>query len=135
MRALIDTNAYTAFRRDHEDITAILERLDSIDLPFIAVAELLAGFHAGTQLERNRAELDAFIERPDVSVIYADAGTLEAYAEVMTALRRLGKPIPTNDVWIAALARQHGSAIVSFDGHFDHVPALRVIRGLEDLIR
>lgn len=58
-------------------------------------------------------------------VLAVDEGTAERYADVRDELKRGGRPIPGNDVWIAALARQHGMPLVSRDQHFDFVSGLK----------
>lgn len=54
-------------------------------------------------------------------ILPVDEATAKAYSEVRDELRQKGRPIPENDIWIAALARQHGQPVVSRDGHFDYV--------------
>jgi len=62
-----------------------------------------------------------------------DSSTAEQYASVYAALRRAGRPIPSNDMWIAATALQHGFALFTFDKHFDGVSNLQVGSSLAEL--
>jgi tRNA(fMet)-specific endonuclease VapC len=67
-----------------------------------------------------------------VSAVTAD--TADSYALIYTSLRRKGQPIPSNDLWIAASALEHGAALLSFDAHFSHVEGLRLGQRLEDFL-
>ena len=95
-----------------------------IHLPLIVFAELLAGFAAGTQARKNRDELGQFMASPRVHLLNPDEKTAHHYADLFAALRKMGTPIPTNDMWIAALVRQHRLPLLSLDTHFAAVPGL-----------
>lgn len=100
---------------------------DEIHLPLIVLGELLAGFAASSRPERNRRDLAEFMSAPRVSLMRPDERTAHRYAEVISALREAGRPIPTNDVWIAALALQAAMPLLTFDAHFAHVPGLELV--------
>lgn len=124
MRILLDTNRYGDFCKGvPASVTAVVSA-ERVFLPFVALAELRAGFRAGTQGRRNEETLERFLASPRVEVLYADEATVGAYAGLFAQLRRQGTPIPTNDLWIAALAVQHGLALHSRDAHFDAIPQL-----------
>ena len=91
---------------------------------FIVVGELRAGFAVGTQGTRNEAVLRRFLLKPGVFTLYADDQTTQQYANVYRQLRRQGTPIPTNDMWIAALVLQHSLVLLARDAHFDALPQL-----------
>ena len=80
----------------------------------------------GSREVQNRKELELFLDSPRVQVIGSDETTAEFYAEVYRNLRRAGRPIPTNDMWIAAAAMQHGAAVFTLDPHFGDVEGLRL---------
>lgn len=103
----LDTNAYGAFMRGRPGAVAALRSASEIHLPLIVLGELLAGFAAGTRPAKNREELAQFMASPRVSLLETDERTARHYADIFVALRASGTPIPTNDLWIAALARQH----------------------------
>jgi tRNA(fMet)-specific endonuclease VapC len=122
MRVLLDTNPLTdAFRADAAVVKA-LEQAAEVWLPFVALAEIKAGFQAGSRLECNEALLEAFLRLPGVAVLYADRETTDVYARLFAQLRRAGTPMPTNDLWIASLAVQHQLSLMSRDEHFDKLP-------------
>ena len=131
---LIDTNAYTAFKRGDADVVEALSWADSVGVNSIVLGELLAGFAAGTREARNREELSRFLESPRVQVMPVTTRTADNYAMVYAGLRRKGTPIPTNDLWIAASAMESGAALLTLDAHFSHVDGLRCGRRLADFL-
>ena len=122
MKILIDTNRYTDFMKNESTAREIFANADRILVPFVTVAELRAGFNCGTRSRENEAILAKFLSNRRVEVLYADAETLFVYANLYADLRRRGCPIPTNDLWIGALAVQHSLPLCSRDSHFDSMP-------------
>ena len=123
---VIDTNAYSGFMRGRSGTVQALRAAHEIYLPLFVLAELLAGFAAGTRARKNRDELTQFMASPRVHLLMPDEKTANHYAHVFAALRGKGTPIPTNDLWIAALARQHRLPLLTYDTHFAAVPGLVV---------
>jgi tRNA(fMet)-specific endonuclease VapC len=130
----IDTNAYAAFKRGDEVILEVLRHADDILVSITVLGELLAGFAAGTREARNRLELADFVLSPRVRVVPSTEATADNYALVYAALRRKGKPVPTNDLWIAASALEHGAALLTLDAHFSAVDGLRSGDQLADFL-
>ena len=97
---------------------------EEVLLPIVVIGELLYGFRNGSRLERNTGELQEFLENPFVSVPPTTLTTADRYARVAARLRAKGRPIPSNDIWIAAHAMETGADLISYDGHFDHVDGL-----------
>ncbi|HTV47508.1 MAG TPA: type II toxin-antitoxin system VapC family toxin [Phycisphaerae bacterium] len=124
MKLLLDTNRYTDFVRGEPSVVESIRAATKIFIPFIALAELRAGFACGTRARENEAVLTRVLQRTTVSALYADGETTHHYAAVYLQLRRQGTPVPTNDIWIAALAIQHELVLFSRDPHFGHVPQL-----------
>ena len=122
VRILIDTNSLTDVFRGDVALIRTVESASEVWLPFIALAEIKAGFLAGRRSAANEALLLAFLQLSHVGVVYADHETTELYARLFLQLRRAGTPIPTNDLWIASLAVQHQLFLVSRDRHFDKLP-------------
>ena len=81
----------------------------------ISIGELLSGFKGGARERENRDELAEFLDTPRVSIYRVSEDTAEFYAEILNGLRSAGTPIPTNDIWIAAQAMEHGLRLVSMD--------------------
>ncbi len=102
----------------------MVELADEVWLPFVVVGELRAGFAVGIHGARNEAVLRRFLLKPGVGILYADDQTTHHYAGVYRQLRQQATPIPTNDMWIAALVLQHSLALSARDAHFDRLPQL-----------
>ena len=124
MRVALDTNGYVDFCRGEPETVDLLEKADSIHLPFVVLAELRAGFAVGRRGSENERALGLFLSKPVVQVLYADDQTTHQYASLYRQLRRQGTPIPTKDIWIAALVLQHGLTLHARDRHFDRLPQL-----------
>jgi tRNA(fMet)-specific endonuclease VapC len=124
----LDTSAYSAFKRGHAAVVETIATADRITVPAVVLGELLAGFRAGSREIANREELRQFLASPRVSHAALDEDTAERYAEIILHLRKQGTPIPTNDMWIAAVAMQRGLVLHTTDPHFDRVPQVIVRR-------
>ena len=122
MRLAIDTNRYVDFCRGESQTLEHVRRADRIYLPFVTVAELRAGFLCGSKARDNQRVLTRFLNSPRVRVLYPDDQTTHHYARLFLQLRQQATPIPTNDIWIAALVIQHDLALLARDRHFDHFP-------------
>ena len=124
---LIDTNIYTFALKGDPAVVSMLQQANEIGISAVSIGELLSGFKGGKKEKENRRELEEFLDSPRVGVYGIDEGTSEFYAEVLHNLKKKGRPIPTNDIWIAALAFQHGLALFSKDQHFKEVPGLLMV--------
>ena len=112
-RVLVDTSAYSAFFRGHAGVKALFQKVDEIVLSPIVLGELRAGFIAGARRRKNEHELELFLKSLRVSIAPVDEETSERYAAIVHGLRVAGTPVPTNDIWIAASAMQHGLRVVT----------------------
>jgi len=128
VKILLDTNAYSAIGRGHPAATEILRGAEGVILSTVMLGEVLAGFRAGSRWQENLANLNRFLAEPRVQVAPVSRTTADRYSRIWAALRRKGKPIPTNDVWIAAHAMETGADLISFDPHFEHVEGLAWVR-------
>ena len=126
MKLALDTNRYTDLCRGDASMVEAVERADEVWLPFIVLGELRAAFAVGSQGAHNDAVLRRFLLKSGagVGVLYADEQTTHHYAAVYRQLRKQGTPIPTNDMWIAALVLQHSLVLCARDAHFDALPQL-----------
>lgn len=132
MKILIDTNAYVAFCKGQDRAIKPLREAEQIYLPFVALAELRAGFLCGNIAQKNEKNLTRFLSSSRVEVLLADEQTTHLYARLFFQLRRAGTPIPTNDIWIAALAVQHNLFLLSYDSDFERLPQILRIGGGKD---
>ncbi|HAK93847.1 MAG TPA: VapC toxin family PIN domain ribonuclease [Planctomycetes bacterium] len=124
MRVALDTNRYIDFSRGIAKVVEQMREFERVFLPVFVLAELRAGFLCGTKAIRNERRLIEFLSSPRVEVLYADETTTHHYARLFAQLRRQGAPIPTNDLWIAALVLQHDLLLYARDRHFDVIPQL-----------
>ena len=124
MKIAVDTNRYRDFCSGVPEVVDRFTAVDQIHLPFVVLAELRAGFLCGTAGKRNESVLGHFLNRDRVRVLFADEETTHHYARIFAQLRKQGTPIPTNDIWIAALTMQHDLLLYSRDVHFEHLPQL-----------
>lgn len=125
-RVVIDTNAYSAFKRGDRAVFDALARAEEVMMPVFVVGELHFGFRGGSRVAQNTSELGAFLCKPTVRLWLPTEETAVIYGELMDGLKRAGTPIPINDVWIAAACVESGSRLVTFDRHFETVPGLRL---------
>jgi predicted nucleic acid-binding protein len=130
----IDTNAYSAFRRGLPQVVEVFARVPRLIVPLVVLAELLAGFAGGKQAQRNRTELARFLASARVSLALPDRQTAEHYAAVFQRLREAGRPIPTNDIWVAATALHAAVPLITLDQHFGFVAGLRSASSLKQLL-
>lgn len=126
MRLLLDTSAYSGFMRGSPSLKAALQRADEVVINSIVLGELMAGFIKGGRRRRNEEELQRFLSSPRVRVVDVTEETAERYAVILNSLWQAGTPIPTNDIWIAASAMEHGLQILTTDEHFRRVSQVLV---------
>ncbi len=126
-RLLLDTSAYSGLLRGHEEIHRRIRQADEVYVNPIVLGELRAGFGAGRQARKNEGYLGRFLASPRVAVLSIDAETSERYALILKSLWAAASPVPTNDIWIAASAMQHGLAVVTTDAHFLRIAQILVI--------
>ena len=124
MKLALDTNRYTDLCQGHPEVVRVLEEAERVYVPFVVVAELRAGFSVGTRGRANERVLQLFLTKPGVHTLYASDATTRSYASLYRQLRNQGTPIPTNDLWIAALVVEHGLVLYSRDEHFGNLPQL-----------
>jgi predicted nucleic acid-binding protein len=131
---VIDANSYSAFKRGDFDAVEIIRHVPNIIMSPVVMGELLSGFAFGSKEEKNRKELELFLSSERVKLVAIDRNTSEQYTKIYKELRLKGKPIPTNDLWIAATAVQYGNAVFTYDDHFKHISTLKVISTFDDLM-
>jgi tRNA(fMet)-specific endonuclease VapC len=124
VRLALDTNCYGDVFSGEPETSRLLEEAELIVLPFVVVGELRAGFAGGQRRPENELTLRRFLLKPGVEVFFADEQTTHHYANLYRQLRQQGTPIPTNDIWIAAIVLQHDLVLHARDRHFDSLPQL-----------
>ena len=125
-RFLLDTNVVIGLLADEDPVKRRLAAADEVFVPVIALGELYYGARKSAWSDENTGRIDEFAARN--VVLACDVATAQHYAEIKNLLRTKGSPIPENDVWVAALAFQHGLVLATRDRHFDSVEGLSVER-------
>jgi tRNA(fMet)-specific endonuclease VapC len=122
---ILDTNALSAAAEGDPGVLAVLGRADQVAIPVVVLGE----YRYGIAQSRNRATYERWLRGllEDCFVLDITEPTTQCYAEITLELKQKGKPIPTNDLWIAALCRQHSLPLLSRDRHFDFVAGGRRI--------
>jgi tRNA(fMet)-specific endonuclease VapC len=120
-RYCLDTSAYSHFQRGDARAVELIDGAQWVGVPAIVLGELRAGFHQGGQRQRNEQGLQAFLANPAVEVLAVDGDVSQHYADIVTDLRERGRPLPTNDVWIAATAARAGAIVLTYDEHFEAI--------------
>ena len=117
-KVMMDTSAYAAFLKGDPEVKQAVQEADEIFFNPVVLGELKAGFLMGRNEKRNRAILKDFLGSPRVIIVEIDEETSERYAVIVQSLRMKGTPIPTNDLWIAASAMQHGLKVLTAGKHY-----------------
>ena len=124
MRILLDSNAYSLLMRGHEQVAEIVRRSENVLLSAVVVGELMYGFRWGAHFDRNASDLRSFLGSPYVSFVLVGPITADRYSRIAASLRAKGRPIPTNDIWIAAQVMETGAELVSADEHFNQIDGI-----------
>jgi tRNA(fMet)-specific endonuclease VapC len=122
---LLDTNALSALAARDESLLETLESAPRLCVSIISAGEYVYGLTQSRHQNELANWLEAFLSRAEL--LHVGRKTLPHYAEVRKQLKKDGTPIPANDCWIAALAKEHRLPIVSRDKHFDAVKGVRRI--------
>ncbi len=127
MKLLLDTNRLSDALAEDPEVLERLEAAEAIGVPVIALGEIRAGFLKGGRAAKNEARLQWFLSQDGIATVGVDAGVSHRYAQTHRALYTRGKPIPTNDLWIASIAIENGLVLYTRDAHFAAVPGLALI--------
>ena len=127
-KLVLDTSAYSHFRRGHVGVLDALARADRVLIPATVLGELEAAFELGTRLRENRRGLDDFLAESFVETTDTTASVARHYGRVFASLRRDGTPLPVNDIWIAAAALDCGGTLLTFDRDFERIRGIDLMR-------
>lgn len=123
-RILLDTNGYADFKKKDPMAIGVIRSVEYIGLNVVVLGELLGGFKGGSREAKNIEELNEFMDSPRVHLLEIDEETAEFYANIYWDLKKKGKPIPSNDMWVAASAMRYGLSLFTLDEHFSSVNGL-----------
>lgn len=125
-KVLLDTSVVIEHFKGNLTVTAALEATDYLFLPCIALGELYYGALRSHAFEKHSQQINLFLQA--VTLVSIDKDSAFHYAHIRAALAQAGKPIPENDIWIAALAIQHELPLATRDNHFEHIASITLIR-------
>jgi tRNA(fMet)-specific endonuclease VapC len=124
MKLLLDTSAYSGFRRGAPSLVEKISGCDSVLISPVMLGELMYGFRKGAKFEQNMRMLRQFLDHEAVEIAPVGEVTADRYSRIVMQLKKDGSPMPINDVWIAAQAMEHGAELLSSDRHFEQVAGL-----------
>jgi tRNA(fMet)-specific endonuclease VapC len=127
MKLALDTNQYVDLMRGDAEVRALVEGARAVLVPFVVLAELRAGFAVGAQGRANERFLQRFLAKAGVEVVCATDATTHHYAALYRQLRQQGTPVPTNDLWIAALVIEYGASLCTRDARLGHLAQLDLV--------
>jgi len=121
---LLDTNIVIELFRGNNAIITHLGNRQQVNIPYVVLGELLLGAYRSSNTKRHSSQINNFLMR--CNIIGADTDTADVYAILKASLLKKGKPIPENDIWIAALAIQHDFMLITRDSHFKEIDGLSI---------
>jgi len=124
MKILLDTSGYVGFKRGTEAVVDSITSAESILFSPVVLGELMFGFRNGNRFKENMDELNKFLDHQVVEFIQIGKTTSDRYSRVALHLKHQGTPIPSNDIWIAAQAIEHGAELITLDRHFENIAGL-----------
>ncbi len=123
----LDTNAYTALGAGDDAVAKLVSLAPQIGLPQPVLGEIYFGMYNGSLIEKNNESLVKFLNNPRVTLLEITADTARLFGEIATQLRKDGKKIQQNDIWIAALCKQYNYVLASKDAGFKAVTGLQTV--------
>ncbi len=124
MKILLDTTGYVGFKRGTEEVVDIITSAELVLFSPIVLGELMFGFRNGNRFKKNMDELNKFLDHEVVEIVHIGKTTSDRYSRIALHLKRQGTPIPSNDIWIAAQAMEHGAELITLDRHFENIAGL-----------
>jgi tRNA(fMet)-specific endonuclease VapC len=121
---ILDSNIVIDIFRNNAETIKIVARLGGISIPVVVFGELYYGANKSNQTLKRTLEIEELKKR--VSVLNITEKTAEIYGEIKDQLRQKGKPIPENDIWIAAITKESELPLLTKDRHFQEVEGIQV---------
>jgi tRNA(fMet)-specific endonuclease VapC len=121
---LLDTNIITAWLKGDASVADKIDKAKEIHIPVIVLGELYYGALYSTRVEKNIKDIKSITS--NYNVLKIDEETTIAYGNIKAALRKKGKPIPENDIWIAAIAKRYELVVVTRDKHFKEIESINI---------
>jgi tRNA(fMet)-specific endonuclease VapC len=123
---LLDTNIISALLKGEAVIADNIDKADKVYIPIIVVGELYYGASFSTHVKKNIEDIKKITSWYEV--ISLDKKTTAIYGDIKGLLRKKGRPIPENDIWIAAIAIQYGLVLITRDRHFNEIEGIEITK-------
>jgi predicted nucleic acid-binding protein len=123
---VLDTNFYSALTKKDSEVRRLIRSAEVVAFPQIVIGELLGGFHYGSRFEKNLNELESMLAKPSCRILMPSIETAREYGRLYAQLKKRGKIIPTNDIWIAALTIEYEGTLATYDSDFAAIPELKL---------
>ncbi len=127
----IDTNVAIDYLKGKGHVTSIIQKQSHIYIPSIVLGELYVGAHRSNDFDGKMAEVKELLA--NCTLLHINHPIIEKYAFIKAELLNKGRPIPENDIWIAAIVLQHDLALYTFDKHFHEVVGLQLFNPLSSI--
>ncbi len=124
---VLDTNYYSALAKKDVSVNSLIRNSEEIALPHTVIGELLGGFHYGSQFDKNYNDLKRLLAKPTCRVLMPSIETANIYGRLYADLKRRGKIIPTNDIWIAALTIEYEGTLATYDKDFAAIQDIKLV--------
>ena len=124
---VLDTNYYSALAKNNPRVKALIQASEEIALPHTVIGELLGGFRYGNQFDRNYSDLQKVLAKPTCRILIPTMETANMYGQLYADLKKRGKMIPTNDIWIAALTIEYEGTLATYDTDFSVIPGIKLV--------
>ena len=126
-RVLVDTNVLIRYFKDDEPFANLIESAEEVVMHPAVYAEYISGLDEQTKMGKAlRKQIEDFLDAPVVTLASVTSMTSNYYAKIYRHLKKIGKMIPQNDIWLAASAFENGYEIISHDAHFRNIPMLNL---------
>jgi tRNA(fMet)-specific endonuclease VapC len=123
-KIVLDTNIVAAWLKGEEGIADKIDKAKEVYLPIIVIGELYYGAHYSTKVQKNISDIVRLTSQ--YNTLSIDESTTILYGQIKTKLRKKGKPVPENDIWIAAIAMQYNLIIITRDKHFKEIEGIKI---------
>lgn len=121
---LFDSNIVIDIFRNRKSTVEVVKSINNINIPAIVLGELYYGANKSNQTSKRTLQIEQL--EKTVNIIDVTAKTARFYGIIKDKLRAIGKPIPENDIWIAAIAQEHNLILITRDNHFNYVDGIKI---------
>lgn len=125
-KCLLDTSIIIHSFRKNNSVAERLDAIEEIFVPIEVIGELYFGAYRSMDVQKHVRQIQAFLS--NCSILPADANTADVYGKIKAALMKQGRPIPENDLWIAALACQYSIPLLTTDHHFAEIEGVQLMQ-------